>query len=634
MSSKIVFYILFLFSFAAYAEPKVVATVDQNEVGLGDSFTLTISVNSDSTMSIGDHRLPQLDGLDLISQFPMRESRSVYNNGKFEYLQTQKYNYVFQTNKMGTIVIPPVEMVVNNKAYKTSAITVTVKDPGSVRAKPQKRARPQPTFPDEEGEDPLDEAEAMFNQLLQRHGINQPRGAQPNINPNDAFFLQLEVDKNEAYVGEQVTASWYIYTRNQIQNIDTLKYPNLKSFLKEDIEIATKLDFQEEVVNGIPYRKALLVSYALFPMREGVAVVDSYKARCTVLMGNSIFGGNSYTFSKASQEAKIKVKAVPATQRPSDYAGGVGQFTMKSSVDSINVSVNQPFPLRIRLEGRGNAKSIDLPTLNLPPTLEEYSRRDESKYNRDGTSYKEFEILLIPRQAGTVEIPALNMSFFDPRSGRFYKETTSKIALQVGAGKGGATPSAVNPSAREAAPQPANQLPNPIVVWESYSPSQFQTLIWVVVYLLVFIFLGWRARVELKLGQKKRSLLYRMSKRFKVVRAKVEAGDWRGVGTEGLNTTYFVLGELAGETGGSSNELEKMWSKIASSVRREFESPLRQEITNFETLSFAPEHVVGSLKEKSQMTTHVNALESLLKKLVQMATKATTSGKDKESDKN
>ena len=55
------------------------------------------------------------------------------------------------------------------------------------------------------------------------------------IDPKDAFFIQAEVDKSEAYVGEQVTASWYLYTRGMIRDLDTLKYPALKGFWKEDI---------------------------------------------------------------------------------------------------------------------------------------------------------------------------------------------------------------------------------------------------------------------------------------------------------------------------------------------------------------------------------------------------------------
>jgi hypothetical protein len=619
------------FSAVAWAEPKVVATVDSNEIGLGETVTLTITVTSDSTMSIGDHRLPQIDNMELIQQFPTRESRSVYTNGKFEFVQTQRYNYVFQASQKGAVTIPPIEIVVNNKAFKTNSIQISIKDTGAIAQNPSKSpsTNSRPSFEDEE--DPMDEAEAIFNQLLKRHGIGgqqpgqMPRGAQPNVNPSEAFFIQMDVDKNEAYVGEQVTASWYIYTRNQIQNIDTLKYPNLKGFLKEDIEVATKLDFQQEVINGIAYRKALLVSYALFPIKEGQALVDAYKARCTVLTGGgSLFNmGNSYTFSKSSQEAKVKVKPIPTLGRPSDYAGGVGQFTIKSSIENSTVPLNQPFTLRIRLEGRGNAKSIDLPTLNLPATLEEYSRRDESKFSRDGTSFKEFEILLIPRQTGKIQIPGFTMSFFDPSSGRFYSGSAIPIELNVVAGKGSSVPNAVNPSSRDVAPERGQKLPPLALGWESHSSSKSKTVFWSVVYLLIFLFLGFRAKVELKIGQKRKSLLVRMNRRFKKVRGLLEAGNWRGVGTEVVNTVYTTLGEIAEESGGSSSEIEKVWEKIAASVRREFEVPLRKELAHFEALSFAPESSLGDLKEKDQMRKHVGDIESVLKKLVQMATKAT-----------
>ena len=37
-------------------------------------------------------------------------------------------------------------------------------------------------------------------------------------------------------MGEQVTANFYLVTRGQVRDIDTLRYPDLKGFWKEDLE--------------------------------------------------------------------------------------------------------------------------------------------------------------------------------------------------------------------------------------------------------------------------------------------------------------------------------------------------------------------------------------------------------------
>ncbi len=39
------------------------STVDRNEMGLGDTFTLTVSVVSNDDVDVQDPRVPELDGL-------------------------------------------------------------------------------------------------------------------------------------------------------------------------------------------------------------------------------------------------------------------------------------------------------------------------------------------------------------------------------------------------------------------------------------------------------------------------------------------------------------------------------------------------------------------------------------------
>lgn len=627
---------LLLIAISAWAEVGVVATVDRNQIGVGDTLTLTISVNADESLAVGDQRLPELDGFDLIQQFSGRESRSVFTGGKFQFLQTQKFNYVLQANKEGKLVIPPVEVVANNKSYKTNPITITVtgqgqgrQAPGALPGMPQQRHRPKAGI-DDEAEDPfdsmMDEADEMFNQLLQRRGGGIPGGgggphAAPS-NPDDAFSIQLEVDKNEAFVGEQVTASWYLYTRNQIQNIDTLKYPNLKAFWKEDIEIATRLNFQQEVVNGIPYKRALLVSYALFPIKEGQGLIDSYKARCSVLMGGlGAFGmGNVYNFTKASQEMKIRIKPLPTHGRPADFSGGVGDFQVRYQLDSKTVPAHQPFSFKIRFEGRGNAKTIELPPLELPKGLELYDTKAESKFNRDGTSYKEFELLLIPRQEGKITIPAISVSLFDPKKVEYVQRSTPPIEISVVAGRVNGAATTDIPQSPSNASAPKNLGPELILEWGD-SPKlskPAEVAIWGLFFVLITAAVGWKGYRELSSSEKKRSLIDRTHRRLKVAHDLFEKSEWRKGAAEVTNTVYLVLGELAGE-GGANTELEKLWPKLPPSIKQELGQELQKLVRDFEVIGFAPEEVVGRLKEKSEQLTRLDQLEKILSRAIRMS---------------
>src|SRR5690606_35963704 len=143
---------------------------------------------------------------------------------------------------------------------------------------------------------------------------------------------------------------------------------------------ATQLNFQQEIVNGIPYKKALLASYALFPLKAGKAVVDSYKAKCTVVTPSNFGFGRPYQFTKSSKPVDIKVKDIPTEGRPENYSGAVGNFQVRTEVDQKTVPVNQPVTLKLIFEGEGNAKLIDLPALPLPPSLELYDTQADSKF--------------------------------------------------------------------------------------------------------------------------------------------------------------------------------------------------------------------------------------------------------------
>ena len=87
------------------------------------------------------------------------------------------------------------------------------------------------------------------------------------------------------------------------------------------------------------------------------------------------------------------------------------------------------------------------------------------------------------------------------------------------------------------------------------------------------------------------------------------------------NVTYAILGEMAG-TGGASEEVVKMMDKLPPSVRREVGESLVKDVDRVQILSFAPEAVVGDLKEVQSLQELANSLEKVLKKAIQLYDKS------------
>lgn len=618
----------FLCCLAHAADIEVTATVDRNQMSMGDTFTYTITVNSDDTVQVEQPHLPTFDGLNLLNQWTGMEAHAQWvqtsQGQEFKTVRAQVFNYMLQPQRPGPITIGVAEVVVNGQTYRTKIIRLQVSS--QTTPTPKAGGRHRQPFPQAPSQD--DEDDDLFSQLLQRRGFPGGGGFQAKpVNPNEAFHVIVEVDKTKAYVGEQVTASWYLATTGMIRDLDTLKYPDLKGFWKEDIEIATQLNFKQDIINGIPYKKALLASSALFPLKAGQALIDSYKAKATVIAGGGAFGafgfGQPYTFTKASQEVKIEVLPLPTEGRPQKFSGAVGQFSPTASVRNTTVPANQPFELKVRFEGRGNAKLIELPALDLPKNLELYDQKNESKFFGNGTSYKEFTLYVIPREVGKAVIPPITLAYFNPQTKRYEQKSTNPITLNVTPGDPNAPnvpPSTLAQNAKSTGMPKAPQMPGLELEWKDAQPARVQTQVWILIFAGITAFLLWHARNEFGWGRKKKNLGAQVKKRFKKIAQLADQQDWRGVGKETTNAVYYLLGEISGQ-GGANMELDKLWLQAPPSVRRELESPVKKLMAAVEILSFAPDELVGEFKEKSKLKELISQMEKLMMRAVQLSSK-------------
>jgi BatD DUF11 like domain len=647
----LVAFVFLLTAFAAQADVNVTASVDRNSLDPDDTFTYTVSVSASDDVSVSQPTLPPINDFEILNEWQSQEARSTFvttpSGPKFQTVRSTNYNFMLQPKREGTLSISASEVVVEGKTYLTKPIQIRVGKGLGIQARPRIQQNPSgiqmpPGFEDEEEDD-------LFTQLLRRgvgQGVdeNDPSGGSAGsrtlpINPNDAFFVQVETDKTEAYVGEQITVSFYLYTRGQIRDLDTLKYPSLKGFWKEDIEIATHLNFVSEVVNGLPYKKALLASFALFPIKDGPATIDSYTAKCTVMPAFDNFSGlgfgKAYTYTKSSQPIKVNVKPLPTEGRPADFSGAVGDFQVTARVEDKDVVSNQPFTYKVRFEGRGNAKLIEIPPFQPPEGLELYDTQKDSKFFRTGTSFKDFSIMLIPRREGEFTIPGISTSIFDPKEKKYITRMTEPVRILVGVGQGpqaGGTEmkngggSGKGGAKADRPPQLLTQYDRPIALTRAQYLVAMPILLLGLVAALIF-----RARKELGWGQKKKDLHRRLRARLRRVETRANKGDWRGVGVEMTNALYFVLGEISGE-GGANMELEKLLAKAPPSVRRELAGPIAKQMDVFQVLSFAPENVVGDLKNPDKLKASVAEMTKLMEKAINLGSVAGLEESSEQSD--
>ncbi len=619
---------------------EIKATVDRRAIEPSDTVVLSVAIESEEKLEIQSPTLPPLNDFEVLNQWPSEEVRANLGQGpggmpQFKTVRRKVFNYQLSPKRLGALTIFPVEVVVQGRSIRTSALTVQVAS-GATRGSQAGRgsAKPPPGFGDDEETaipPELEEAEDMFSQLLRRGMRQVPQGGSRTLprNANEAFFIQVETDKTEAYVGEQVTVSFYLYTTGLIRDLDTLKYPSLKGFWKEDIEIATHLNFQSEVIDGVPYKKALLASFALFPIKEGQAVIDSYQAKCTVLSANDPFGslgmGRAFTYTKASEPIKIKVKPLPPEGRPTDFSGAVGDFQVTARVEDNNVVANQPFPLKIRFEGRGNAKLIDIPPFQPPEGMELYDTQKEAKFFGWGTSFKEFTVLLIPRRDGEFVIPSISASMFDPQTRKYITRATEPMRIKVGAGaKGTGSSESFTGDSAKAGKKPRASGPTEPQLLEVFDPKATTwTLAQAVggaagLYALMFALLMGVAARELGWGRGRPRLGRMIKNRVRDLEAHAKRGSTKAVGVGGVNLLSFALSEVVGDRV-SEREVLKLLQATPPTIQKECAPAIIDVLQKFELLAFAPESVTVEWKNPEKLRELITQAAKTLDRVVALS---------------
>lgn len=645
------FFLLFGFV-SAWAGVQVAIRTDSKEIGLDETLTVTVSVSSEDDFEADEPRSPDFEGFQLLNTWVSNSNSSRLVQGAngmhFESSKTRDFNFQLAPRKKGSFPIGSFEVVVNGRTFRTSPVVIRVVEAsahgGGRAGNGGRQAQPE----DDPFQAMQDAEDEIFRQLLQSRqrllqqggggagGFNEdgemlnPAVRTTPKNPNEAFFIQVEVDKDTVYEGEQITVNWYLYTRGQMESLDRLKFPSLKGFWKEIIEEVPSIQFREEVLNGVPYRKALLASHALFPIKAGIAVIDEFKIKSRVRMPSQGFGGfwgKPYEYTKTSQPVKITVKPLPTEGRPSDFSGAVGEFDVQAAIDGNgSYPVNQPFSMRLRFEGAGNAKLIELPALNLPSNLEVYDTKSDAKFFKNGRSYKEFEVLVIPRETGDITIPEIKVSFFDPKTGKYYSRNSLPITLRVvdnpNAPVGSASPlKDWGSSKKEVVQAPLLPPAYDLLDEAQATPSalaQFSTvnpIFWWPVFGGVLLTLLVRASLILGWGRKEKTVKDVVRKRLKKAQRLLQDKNQAAYSAEMLNIWYQVLGK-ASENQGASMTVEKLLENLSPSLRRDYGSEITKSIDFYQMLCFAPSEVSEGLFKSDRLLVMDNESTKLIDKLL------------------
>lgn len=250
-------------------------------------------------------------------------------------------------------------------------------------------------------------------------------------------FVAAEVSKKSAYVGEGIVVRYHLFKKTALQAFDIKKYPKLDGFMKRYLQESE--DPHRVTIDGELYGKSLIYSVRLYPERAGKLVIDPLEISATY--ANDIYGNMGFGFGLGMRDMKtktilsppveIEVKALPETNKPSSFSGLVGKHKFELKPGRGQLLVNEPLEVRLTVTGPGNFENLEAPALWSVPQLEKFDAKADLSLVGAESGIKTFDYTYLGKQGG--EIPAfdLELSYFDPESGRYEKITERLPAVTV-----------------------------------------------------------------------------------------------------------------------------------------------------------------------------------------------------------
>ena len=385
-------FLIYLFLLSHMYGGSVRATVDANSITINETFTFRIEAQeTDKMPSVNISSL--LDDFTIVSG-PAQQTNYSWTNGKSA--STKSLSWTLSPNRAGRLVIPELIISTGGKKYKTNPIRINVQKSGAVASAKE-------------------------------------------------LFILTEIDKDELYMGEQVTVTYKLYTRVQL-GLEKIDYPKSVGFWQEDLSIPQPPRFNRTSIKGVEYQVATLYKVALFPTKTGSLEISPMSITAQVrkkqknnrrsIWDDPFFSSfNNRTVQKLIRTDVVKVNVNPYPEgQPADFTGAVGDFNIRTWVDTSEVRINEAVTLNVELRGTGNINMFSLPEINFPGDMDVFppnSSFEKEKLWDQYTGTILWEYILIPRGSGRYQLPRIQLSFLNPKDGSWNKAGAKSISLNV-----------------------------------------------------------------------------------------------------------------------------------------------------------------------------------------------------------
>lgn len=413
---KLIFLLITLISVQAFADDNVSFTASAPDVVvIGDQFRLSYTV---TTLKIRDFRAPSMKGFDVLMG-PSRSQQVQIINGNSSSSIT--YTYILMATEEGEFSIPGATIVANGNHMASNSVKIKVLPP-----------------------DKANDASGKSNQSADKPASGS------GISSQD-LFITASASKTNVYEQEAFLLTFKIYTLVDLRGFDNVKLPDFKGFHSQEVELPNNQKWSLEHYKGRNYHTTVYRQFVLFPQQAGKLIIEPARFDASIAKVvqsadpfDAFFnGGSNYVEIKKSlstPKITINVNPLPAG-KPADFSGGVGEFSISSSINANELKTNDAVTIKLIISGTGNLKLLSTPEIKFPEDFEVFDPKVDNKVRltQEGLSgSKVIEYLAIPRHAGTYKIPGVSFSYFDIKLKSYKTLKTEDYEIKVEKGAGNA----------------------------------------------------------------------------------------------------------------------------------------------------------------------------------------------------
>ena len=299
------------------------ASLDRDSVTLGEQARL--SLKFEDVQPQNAPALPAVAGLRF--QYVGPSSSFSFINGRTSSSIT--YNYIVSPQRDGKFVIPQMRVDVNGQQLSSSPITLTVLK------------------------------------------VNAPSAADVNSG-TEVAFLKLSFPNSKVYVGESTMARLDLYLRDDVQNFGNFQ---LTSSPANGFSVGKAVELQNQrrrVQVGNRVYTVIPLGIPLNVVRTGKLKLGPFTASAIVVLPSQDNGGDSFfrqffnqgeqkPVSLASETLQVESLPLPQQNRPANFTGAIGNFTMTATAGPTNLTVGDPITVRVEISGSGSLDTLNLP---------------------------------------------------------------------------------------------------------------------------------------------------------------------------------------------------------------------------------------------------------------------------------